>query len=554
MEYNFTQDTKDAKTLSAMEQTNHTGQLLKLNFYALVVFCLVYLLLPLVWDDFAKAQVIDDAYYYLSISRNLAQGRGITYGGEWTNGFQPLWMFLLSPLFLLNVSPFFPVKIALFLSGFFCVLSGLVIYRSGQLLSSERNLPGFAAILWLSCIFALEQALKGLETGLYYFCLSVLIFIYLKRVRLNPAPSFQDWALMGLISGLCFLTRIDAGFILLPLWLAGFYYSWIKSRDSGLNSAQAWMHTFLKVGLGFLVFLAFALPWVGYNYWLWGNPLPASGVFASAQIHQEMTFLKRVQGTIISLLRIPLFYPFSWATLYWRSYHWAESILLALGIFAWGICWAFDRKLRVTVNKMPLRPLLVAGALLIAGYLIFIIPQWYITRYLSPLILLTIFYSSAFWLRYLGRKPAVLAAVSITLLAGALLMNIMSALVRMRNPVEHLPLYRFQNMDWIRKNIPRDKAIGAFQSGIYEYYLAPEGWTVKNLDGRVSLAALRALRDGRLDKYLQEQKIVYLIDWSYYLSPFVVKYNFKRGIDYRIITKQQGDYVMELLETNRSGQ
>ena len=41
----------------------------------------------------------DDAYYYLVIARNAASGQGFTADGlSPTNGFQPLWMWLLVPI------------------------------------------------------------------------------------------------------------------------------------------------------------------------------------------------------------------------------------------------------------------------------------------------------------------------------------------------------------------------------------------------------------------------------------------------------------------------
>src|SRR5207249_52514 len=42
----------------------------------------------------------DDAFYYFQIARHLAQGRGFTFDGiHPTNGFHPLWLFLLVPIY-----------------------------------------------------------------------------------------------------------------------------------------------------------------------------------------------------------------------------------------------------------------------------------------------------------------------------------------------------------------------------------------------------------------------------------------------------------------------
>src|SRR3972149_6993008 len=45
--------------------------------------------------------VSDDAFYYFQISRNIANGRNVTFDGEnLTNGFHPLWAVFLTPIHL----------------------------------------------------------------------------------------------------------------------------------------------------------------------------------------------------------------------------------------------------------------------------------------------------------------------------------------------------------------------------------------------------------------------------------------------------------------------
>ena len=43
----------------------------------------------------------DDAYYFFTVARNIAQGHGITIdGAHWTTGFQPLWALVCAIAFL----------------------------------------------------------------------------------------------------------------------------------------------------------------------------------------------------------------------------------------------------------------------------------------------------------------------------------------------------------------------------------------------------------------------------------------------------------------------
>src|SRR5882672_9277037 len=54
----------------------------------------------------------DDTFYYLQIARNVAGGAGFTFDGiHRTNGFHPLWMFLLVPLFSIVHGDFLPLRI-----------------------------------------------------------------------------------------------------------------------------------------------------------------------------------------------------------------------------------------------------------------------------------------------------------------------------------------------------------------------------------------------------------------------------------------------------------
>src|SRR3990172_187880 len=44
----------------------------------------------------------DDGFYYFNVARNLAAGQGVTFDGlTQTNGFHPLWLFLITPVFAL---------------------------------------------------------------------------------------------------------------------------------------------------------------------------------------------------------------------------------------------------------------------------------------------------------------------------------------------------------------------------------------------------------------------------------------------------------------------
>ncbi|HMG55744.1 MAG TPA: hypothetical protein VK601_19730, partial [Kofleriaceae bacterium] len=69
----------------------------------MVVYVCIYLLIQLVilFSGAADSDIVcDDAFYYFQIARNAALGRGFTFDGlAATNGFHPLYMWLIVPIF-----------------------------------------------------------------------------------------------------------------------------------------------------------------------------------------------------------------------------------------------------------------------------------------------------------------------------------------------------------------------------------------------------------------------------------------------------------------------
>lgn len=542
-----------------MIENDKTESWLQANFYVAILVLLVYVFMPFFWSSWATAHCEEDAYYYFAIARNLADGKGITYNGEWTNGFQPLWLFFLSPIFLFKSSLIFPLKLALLVGGLFFLLGGFMVYRSGLLLFSEKSLARFSAILWLTSVFAFEQSVNGLETGLYFFCLSLLVYVYLKRIRLNENPGLRDWVYLGLLSGICFLARIDVCLILIPLWIAGGWHSYradkigaraLCAENVETKVSRTTRKNLYFIFIGFLVFLALALPWVFYNLWLWANPLPVSALFAKLQFWQKMTFKWRAVMSIKALLRLPIFYPFSFYT-FFRHWNRLNFILLVIGSGIWLVLFIFDRKLREKVLRLPLISFIFAGAFLTLGYMIPTTAHWFIPRYLSPLILLLSFYIAIFWHHYLRKVPVLFGIICACLVFVLVYLDFYGVMYKQMNQKYYMNFYRLENIEWIKKNLPENAPIGCFQSGIYHYYLTPEGYTVYNLDGKMSISAYKALKGNYLGSYIRDKGIVYVIDWPQYLQPFFRNYKMERDKDYRILATLGSDSLAEMLYNNR---
>src|SRR6188768_3258702 len=88
--------------------------ILALNFLSR----LILVLKPLPYLD--GIMIPDDAYLSLHIARSIGDGNGPWYDDVYTNGFQPLYVFLMAPVFALSDDQVEgPVKIALLLLSLF---------------------------------------------------------------------------------------------------------------------------------------------------------------------------------------------------------------------------------------------------------------------------------------------------------------------------------------------------------------------------------------------------------------------------------------------------
>ena len=164
----------------------------------------------LVWLGVADGEILsDDAYYYFEISRNAALGEGFTFDGvNPTNGFHPLWGWLLVPVFLaFPTSAWTPIHIALTISGMCVVASAVCVFllfeRHGR---TEAGLA--SAVLWLFNPFTWVLSGRGLEGPLNVLCIMIAVLV-LDSIRLRGTYHSRDAVALGGAFGLSLLARTD---------------------------------------------------------------------------------------------------------------------------------------------------------------------------------------------------------------------------------------------------------------------------------------------------------------------------------------------------------
>ena len=218
----------------------------------------------------------DDAFYYFQIAWNMAQGRFSTFDGgiTQTNGYHPLWLFLITPFYW-----FFDKEPALFairafeimllaggvvliaLAAKLCRLPWLLLFAALPLLYQERGLlwgmEAAAALLMLALLF-LGLALFIRNPGRWKWGLAAVCFA-LPWVRLEYiAISLAVTAALGLFEFPHWRRRAAGG--------GGWW--------AGLRSFHA-LAPLAGAGAGLLVYF-------GYNELVFGGIVPVSGATKAA--------------------------------------------------------------------------------------------------------------------------------------------------------------------------------------------------------------------------------------------------------------------------------
>lgn len=211
--------------------------------------------------------VCDDAYYYFEIARNAALGRGFTFDElTSTNGFHPLWAWLLVPVFrLLPGSAWAPIHVALGLSALCTALVALCAFG----LFDRRGRPTaglFAALIWLFNPYTWVLTGRGTEGPLNVLCIA-LALLQLDAIRRRAEFTRRDAVGLGALVGLCILARTDN-----VLLLAAFSVVLLAdlARASRLRLATRRAGWFLLATSGVVA------PWIAWNLVTFGTVLQTS--------------------------------------------------------------------------------------------------------------------------------------------------------------------------------------------------------------------------------------------------------------------------------------
>jgi len=439
----------------------------------------------------------DDAYISLHLSRNIAAGLGPSYAGEYTNGYQPLYVFLMVPVFaVLQNDLISPIRISLTLACLVDTLTLWLILRLLRYWTSSLLAAGVLAYAWIFSPYVIVTTVNGLETAIVS-CIVVWGWcLYAEYSRpSDPEHRLGRWFTLGLILGLAIFARID---VCLFLFAVAMTHLIAERKDFRRTTKEVLM---MCAG----AFLA-NLPWFIYSLYYTGQVFPVSGKAVRFMSIAGVSFRTSLSALYLPSLNSGVL------TVLARN----RSTLIALAVNAI-LLWIFSN--RMATNRSRSVRVLFPGWLfalfIFEAYSLYIFGPWFYPRYLYPVcvVLIVTFgwtISRLFAVNVTpgGRMTAVIFVGMICLAVNL----VDPELRRLFNSTDDRELGYMNLGVWASKSFPPGTVLGGFQSGALGYFA--ENMSVVNLDGVVSRSCYDALVERRAMDFIRQRKVQFVLGWE----------------------------------------
>ncbi len=479
---------------------------------------------------------VEDAYYSLTVARNIADGSGFTIDGEQlTNGVQPLFTVISALSFALTGSDIGALRFQLVLHALIALATGITVARSVAAWHYENgrgHAVGIVAFsLFLLAVNLYPTLFNGLETGLLLLAITALIYSDLGRF----GSSDRRAALAGIWLGGLVLIRVDTVFLVLIYCLRALF-------GEG-TSAERSRRAALIAGTAFLV----SSPWWAYNTFVFGSPIPLSGSALADYRFDLMRLWLSLQALGWSM--IPwLYLPYEAG----QRYGWIVGIL-GLVVMITGVSFLIR-----SGNKTGARPrmraallsVFVHGAMLALWYALTSAAVSSYGRYaavVSPAALTLTGIWAGPWLANTRRCAA---------LAGAGFLAALAVTVIYVTGRGIQGNWHYNTVLLVEEFVRPEERVGAGQSGTLGFFRSG----VVNLDGKVNVEAYR--NSSRISDYLDREGLAWLVDWPYYIERFLgrdpatrgwVKVGERAGFHLYHRVRAGAEYAVEQLQPEADG-
>jgi hypothetical protein len=450
--------------------------------------------------------IYDDMFYYLNVAENLAAGNGSSFDGVTsTNGYHPLWMAITTGLALVFSGDML-VHAALTVAAALHAAQGLLLLRMMRRVATPAVALALTALYLLNWR-TLANNLCGLETALA----TTMALVVVDRLMAWPArPTAGSAVVLGVLAGVAALSRFD---LLLLAGLAGLWVLFCPRYAPDVT----WQR---RIGLGLAMGLATAAVvalWFPFSLAVSGTLLPNSreAVKLLTGVGYDYGNLAQMREMFIGQI-----WSFAWwatdlANLFGlypvispegRGMLVASGLVLLLFLGVVAIVVAGRRDTRAHLALIPLTYV----AMHFAYYGLFHRVE---TRYVLPALAL-FFVPLAFAAERVrvglgawgGRVlvPVFLVAATFATVSGVAAYSAGHGSVR-----AHKYHYVARDMArWLAENHAGART-AAWNAGILGYYSET---VLFNLDGVINDEALAANRERRIDRYILDSGVEFVVD------------------------------------------
>lgn len=476
----------------------------------------------------------EDAFYLFTCAEHLAHGEGFSVDGiHPTNGVQPLIVVAYAPLFILTgFDKLLTLKLAFVYTALFDALSivflVLLLKTLRKKKENETEAPLWyspyviAALLWATLFPIFVHTVSGLETGLSSMLMIASLWHYaviLKRRKEGTQIHLRRYIALGILLGFTVLARIDAVFFVGMIAL----YELITQRRRGVLPAS------IIAVIAFIV----SLPWWYYNYTVFGNLIPQSGLSLSSfdrdisrNVWQTISVIADSLSVFFSLTKmiaIPVIFYIIW------------FVGVVGGVVILFRKWKLFSYIKKEYSIEVLIPLILASGILVIYYVFFFNAPHFISRYLQPLRIITLVIA-AMVIPVIIRQ-ALLSRVTQVILFVFIFAALANSALRYIPNFTTTEVSDFYTVGKWALTLPSAK-VGMYQSGTAGFIAS----NVVNLDGKVNYAALAARKNGDIGQYVIDEHIEYIADWKP-LAEEIVHSTEKHGAVFQLMDSIKGTFI-----------
>ena len=448
------------------------------------------------------ADTHDDAFYYFQIASNLAEGKFSTFDGgiTRTNGYHPLWLFLVTPFYWV-----FDKEAALFAIKAFeimLVAGGVALVTAAARLA---RMPWYLMFAALPMLYHIPFLTAGMEAAAALFMLGLFILTACLFAR---SPVRWQWPLAAVTFALPWV-RLEYIAISLAATaaLCLIEWSWQERAPSASLGERARSVRSVKAVVPFLASGAGVLVYFAYNWLVFGGIVPVSAATKNfrSQIKWEQEGGYSLAQNFRDILQIPVF---------------NHELLVALEVCAYLLLvWWFARPSRSRQDWLLLAFLvgvfsLAAGHLAKFAQTVLTIhpslgpwPWYFVPAYLMTVLIVPVrcYVAIYFIRRFIGSKSQHATNVLSLgiVLTGAAFLFVKADFTEPFQSVEAISVLTrtddkwinngFSNHEWteavyggtqlMNRALPEDSVVGAWEAGVIGYF---SRFPVVNLDGLVN--------------------------------------------------------------------